>query len=79
MQLTFVFFIYLNAWFVTLFGVVPFFIHEAKAEGVEYAAAPKPVRWRRALIINSLVSGAITAILVFIISSGMLSSLKYWE
>ena len=73
MPLTFVFFTYLNAWFVTLFAVLPFFIHDARAQGVEYAAAPRPVRWKRAFLVNTLVSAAITAGLAWLVGSGLIS------
>ena len=77
MPLTFVFFCYLNAWFVTLFAVLPFFIQDERAKDMEYAAAPKPVRWRRALWINSLVSAGVTAALVLLVNSGWVD-VRHW-
>ena len=73
MPLTFAFFIYLNAWFVCLFLVLPFFV-QSRAEGdIGYAAAPKAIRWKKALAVNSLVALVAALIVIWVISSGLFS------
>jgi predicted secreted protein len=74
MPLTFVFFIYLNSWLVSLFVVLPFFVRtEARAQKGEYEAAPRAINWRRALRVNSLVAVCVTSGLVWLITSGLIN------
>ena len=72
MPLTFVGFIYINSWVVSLFVVLPFFVRSQAETGREgYVAAPRAIVWRRALLINSLVSVAVTGFMVWLIQSGL--------
>lgn len=66
------FFTFLNAWWVCLFVVVPFFVKpaETKAE-TDYAAAPQPVPWKKILLIDSLLALLVTVVLALIIGSGL--------
>ena len=73
MPLTFVFFIFLNSWFISLFAVIPFFVHTTKKQVAgEYEAAPEPIRWRRAFAVNTLVAAVVTAFLCWLITSGLI-------
>lgn len=74
MKLTYILFIYLNAWFVCLFMVLPFFVKAQDKEGGEgYAAAPRAIVWRRGLIINSLVAVVVTGAVAWLIQSGLIN------
>ena len=70
MSLSFGFFTFLNAWFLMFFFVLPFFVHPAKEHtAVEYAAAPQPLRWKKLLLTNTLVSIVATLVMALIIHS----------
>lgn len=70
MSLSMAFFTFLNAWFVMLFFVVPFFVKPAQTRSeVEYAAAPQALKWKKLLICNTLASLVVTAVLALIIHS----------
>ena len=59
MSLSLGIFTFINAWWVTLFFVLPF--------------AGKTPNWKKLLIINSAISFTITAILAAVIHSGFVS------
>jgi len=70
MSVSMAIFTFLNAWFITLFFVLPFYIRPAdKPAPQEYAAAPKAVRWKRALFINTMLSILATGALALLIHS----------
>jgi predicted secreted protein len=75
MKLTFLLFIYVNAWFVCLFMVLPFFVKaQSKEEGeVVYAGAPRSIVWKRALLVNSLVALVATGAMAWLIQSGLIN------
>lgn len=57
MTVSFFLFTLLNVWFVTLFLVVPFFVqNEDKPADMDYVAAPKAQRWKKTLLVNTLVA-----------------------
>lgn len=65
-------FTFLNAWFITLFFVVPFWTRPSlKAEKNEYAGAPQTIRWKKLLIFNTGVAFTITVLLAWFVSSGL--------
>jgi predicted secreted protein len=65
-------FAYLNAWWISLFLVAPFAVElTQKPQGQDYAAAPKRIRWRFALVATTLVSAVLTALFVILLKSGI--------
>jgi predicted secreted protein len=73
----FAFFTFLNAWWVMIFVAVPLSIKYASGNerppGAEegYAAAPKVINWKKAVIIASILALAITVALALVIKSGI--------
>lgn len=67
-------FTYINCWFITLFFVFPFYIKSASSQRItDYKASPEEMNWMSLLKVNSLISFAITAGLVWLIESGLFS------
>ena len=65
------FFTFLNAWWISLFLVVPFFVKSAENPAAhEYKASPQPVPWKKVLLVDTLVALAATVLLALIIGSG---------
>ncbi|NBO19208.1 MAG: DUF1467 family protein [Proteobacteria bacterium] len=74
MSLSLGIFTFINAWCVTLFFVMPFFVvRDETAADSDYAAAPKTPKWRRVVLVNSLVALVVTLIVAGVIESGWLS------
>jgi predicted secreted protein len=65
-------FVFINAWCLTLFMVVPFFTTSEEKEGSNYVAAPKALKWRRVIVANSLVALVATLAVMGVIESGLL-------
>ena len=69
---TFAVFTYLIAWWIMLFIVMPFYIHTGEhRSSMEYAAAPKTIRWKRALVVNTLAAAVVTFGLYLLLKSGL--------
>ncbi len=72
MSVTMAVFTYINAWWISLFLVWPFGV-EAQQPGADkdtifdYDAAPKIIRWKKTLLLTSIVSAFITALLALVI------------
>ncbi len=78
MSVSFAIFTFINVWWVTLFFVLPFGVRADADKGVGYVAAPKARRWKKVVLINSLVSVVVTAIIAVMIANGAVS-LKHME
>lgn len=69
---SFAVFTFFNTWWVMLFFVLPFFARPNQAPSqLQYAAAPETPRWKKVVLVNSLVSLAVTLLLALIINSGL--------
>jgi predicted secreted protein len=67
-------FTYVNVWWLMLFFVLPFGIEKADApESVHYIGSPKKLNLGKKLLINSLLSVAVTCMLALFINSGLVS------
>ncbi len=72
MSLTFAAFTYLNLWWVSLFLCWPFCV-EAKPEveksdnALDYVSSPKTIYWKKMLILTSVTSAVMTAIIALVI------------
>ena len=74
MTLSMTLFTFINTWWIMLFFVWPFAIVAAdRPTQDEYAAAPKSINWKRLLVIDTLVSIAVTAGLAALMGSGVVS------
>lgn len=79
----FAFFTFLNAWWIMIFIAVPLSIKYAPEsepppdmkEG--YAAAPKVINWKKAIIIASVLAFAITVAFALVIKSGIVPVRNY--
>lgn len=66
------FFIFLNAWFLSLFLAFPFSIRMGdKRQDIEYQAAPQEILWKRMFSIATVLAVFFTLALAFITKSGM--------
>jgi predicted secreted protein len=66
------FFVFLNAWWVCLFAVLPLGIkRDAQAMPGDYEAAPDAVNWKQKFWQTTLLAGLITALLALVIASGI--------
>ncbi|MBY0407912.1 MAG: DUF1467 family protein [Rickettsiales bacterium] len=64
-------FTFLNAWWLSLLIVMPFFVRPAKTRSaVEYAGAPQGMPWKKLVAVNTLVSLCATLVLAAIVHSG---------
>lgn len=64
----------INAWCLSVFLMLPFSIEAAgKQEGINYAAAPKKILWKRLLWGATILSILLTVALALVIKSGMVS------
>jgi predicted secreted protein len=67
------FFVFLNAWFVALFLAFPFSIEMGESHNaMDYQAAPKKIRWKKLLIIATIIAALFTLTLAIVIKSGIL-------
>lgn len=74
MSLSMTLFTFINTWFITLFFVLPFFVRPEEQRTSEgYAAAPKAIRWKKALLYNSAVSILVTAGLFWLTHSHLIN------
>ena len=74
MTLSFALFTYINVWWITLFFVLPFGVRRDAAQSpLDYAVAPKAHKWKKLLIINSLISLGLTALIAGMIHAGVVS------
>jgi predicted secreted protein len=77
MTVSFAFFTFLNAFWIMAFIAIPFSIkYEEKPEGEKpaiegYAAAPKTIYWKKAIIIAIILALLVTLVLALIIKSGI--------
>ena len=72
MSLSMGFFTFFNAWFLMLFFVSPFFVRPAtERNALDYAAAPQAMKWKKLLLVNTLVSIVVTLLLALVINSGI--------
>lgn len=66
-------FTFVNAWWVMLFVALPFATEKNEGSGgIEYAAAPRRVYWRKALIIATVLSFLVTGLLAAVIASQLI-------
>lgn len=78
MSLAMAIFTYLNAWFISLFFVLPFGVKRDEQAGArDYAAAPAPMKWRKLFIINSFVGLGFTLAIYWLVGSGLISVRKW--
>jgi predicted secreted protein len=72
MSLSMAIFTFINAWWIMLFMVLPFGVERPEnRDKVEYAAAPKAVRWKKKFLVAAVLAAAVTALLAVIINSGL--------
>lgn len=65
-------FTFINAWWISLFFMLPFSIEApGKQEGIGYAAAPKKIRWKRLLVGATIVAFFVTVALALTIKTGI--------
>lgn len=68
MSWSLVIFTLLNVWWVMLFFMLPFAVdNSSPREAHHYAAAPRRVRWKRTLLLNTVLSVAVTGLLAWMI------------
>jgi predicted secreted protein len=68
----FAFFVFLNAWAVSLFLAFPFSIEMGDRQlDLEYQASPKRIQWKKMLIIATCIAAAFTLTLAIVIKSGI--------
>lgn len=68
----FAFFVFLNAWAVSLFLAFPFSIEmPEKQEGMDYVAAPKKIHWKKMAVIATIIAAVFTLTLAIVIKSGI--------
>lgn len=72
MSISFAVFTFINAWWVSLFVVLPWSIERGENNTIEYAAAPKRIRWRRVAVATTLLAIFFTAALALVIKSGII-------
>jgi len=72
MSISLFIFTYINVWCVMLFFTVAFGVRKDDEGAVGYVAAPKAVRWKRKLLINSVASLVVTVVIAGIIYSGVI-------
>ena len=74
MSLSMAIFTFINAWWIMLFFVLPFGIQRPNQHSAtEYAAAPKPVSWKKKFMITSLLAFVVTIVLAVVINSGLIN------
>jgi predicted secreted protein len=72
MSISMAVFTFINTWWIMLFFVFPFHVRPVEEHTqLEYAAAPKSIRWKRMLVIDTVLSLIVTAALALLISSGI--------
>ncbi len=65
-------FTFINAWWISLFFMLPFSIEApGKQEDIGYAAAPKKIRWKRLLAGATMIAIFVTVTLALVIKSGI--------
>ena len=65
-------FTFINVWWLMLFFVIPFGVRTSdNPSPVEYAAAPQPHRWKKMVIINTLISLTVTMVIALVIKSSI--------
>jgi len=65
---------FLNVWWITLFFVLALSAKpETSASPLDYAAAPRAIRWKKKLWLNTGVSVVITLMIALVIKSGMIT------
>jgi predicted secreted protein len=73
MSLSMTIFTFLNAWWISLFMVLPLSIERGeRSSELEYAAAPKRIHWRRIMVVTTLLAVFFTAALALLIKSGII-------
>jgi predicted secreted protein len=73
MSLSMAIFTFLNAWWVSLFMVLPLSIERGERDSeLEYVAAPRRIHWRRILTLTTLLALFFTAALALLIKSGII-------
>lgn len=72
MSLSMALFTFINGWWIMLFFVIPFMIEPASQErdATDYAAAPKRIYWKKAVIATTIASAAVTVLLALLMASG---------
>lgn len=74
MSLTMAVFTFIVSWWVVLFAALPMGIETAKTHNaVEYAAAPKKIRWGKVLLLTTVMAATVTGLIAFLIHSGWIS------
>lgn len=67
-------FTFVNAFFISLFFVVPFFVQKREHSPDEgYAGAPETPKWRNFILVTGLVSAVITLIIALVIEVDIIS------
>ena len=73
MTLSMAIFVFINAWWISLFMVLPASIERGERDSqLEYAAAPKRIKWKRILVVTTLLALFFTAALALLIKSGII-------
>ena len=73
MTVSFALFTFVNAWWILLFAVLPFYtVPSQNPTSLEYPAAPKKMPWKKVLLANTLLSAAVTALIALIMASGLI-------
>ncbi len=74
MSISMGFFTFLNAWFLMLFFVGPFFVRPAQTHSeVEYAAAPQAMKWKKLFMTNTIASIVLTLLIALVLHSNFMS------
>ena len=62
-----------NVWCLMLFFVLAFSARpDSDALPLDYVAAPKALRWKKMLRLNTLLSIGVTLVIAFIVKSGLI-------
>lgn len=66
-------FVFLNAWWVSLFIALPMSIERGEPDSkLEYVAAPKRIKWMRIIIITTILALIFTGALALLMKSGII-------
>ena len=72
MTLPWAIFTLVNSWFICLFIVLPLSVERGRHDSsLDYEAAPKKIRWKKILLLNTLVACVLTAAIALVIKTGI--------
>lgn len=73
-------FIYLLIWWVIFFTILPMGVERHEEEGKGYdSGAPKAAHIRRKLLLNTLVSGVILAVIWVLVETGVIRWREWFD